>query len=330
MWTAFRQLVKRAFCLRYKNTLIRSDVRLNNPLGGWYQVPRHIQYSEYRTKVKLFQRQDNGFRRLIEKDSSNYFIEDGECENLPMTAHPAESTKTVRQHTQVINQYELIPAAPPPNDATDDVDQEDPEHIHRATNIIAASDSSVDPITGEATYNWRITTYDKKGLITKSSFINANPLYMNSYRGEMAGIQDLVDYMHKTDLRRKVLKIVCDNKGCVDILQNNEVSLVDLDKAESDLIRDIKKKLTDFDDATIEWVKGHQDDDETYENLPIESQLNIDCDAAANLKERQKPTTKALPVAGSKATLYIGGHIVTTELNNQIPKSKSLSRKMLE
>jgi hypothetical protein len=64
--------------------------------------------------------------------------------------------------------------------------------------------------------------------------------------------------------------------------------------------------------------------------LPIESQLNIDCDAAANLKERQKPTTKALPVAGSKATLYIGGHIVTTELNNQIPKSKSLSRKMLE
>jgi ribonuclease HI len=80
---------------------------------------------------------------------------------------------------------------------------------------------------------------------------------MNSYRGEMAGLQDLVEYIHATELRRKVLKIVCDNKGCVDSLQEGELSLVDYDKAESDLIRDIKKKLKDFDDVTVAWVKGH-------------------------------------------------------------------------
>jgi hypothetical protein len=255
-------------------------------------APRHIQYKEYRTRVKFYQRRDDGFQRFTEHEDSNYFTEDGECDSIPAAAHPAESTLTLRRHIQPTNSYELIPTVPPPEEATDEVDQDDPEHIYQATNIIAASDSSVDPITGEATYNWRITTYDKLGLITKSSFVNANPMYMNSYRGEMAGIQDLVDYLHQTDLRRKILKIVCDNKGCVDVLQDTDISLVDLDKAEADLIRDIKKKLRDFDDTTVEWVKGHQDDDEPYDNLPIESQLNIDCDAAAklHLREGVRPT----------------------------------------
>jgi hypothetical protein len=67
-----------------------------------------------------------------------------------------------------------------------ETDETDIEYINQATNIIAASDASVNPITGEAAFNWRITTYEKRGLITKSSFVNSNPMYMNSYRGEMA------------------------------------------------------------------------------------------------------------------------------------------------
>jgi hypothetical protein len=154
---------------------------------------------------------------------------------------------------------------------------------------------------------------------------------MNSYRGEMAGLQDLFDYIHATDLRRKVLKVVCDNKGCVDVLNQDGTTLVDLDRAEADLIQNIKKKIVDFDDVTIAWVKGHQDDDDQYENLPIESQLNIDCDAAAklHLKEGTRPDGDAPPTAGMKATLYLGGHVVTTDLNEQILKAGN-SRKMLE
>ena len=125
---------------------------------------------------------------------------------------------------------------------TDEASNNDPDHIYAAENIIAASDSSVDPVSGEATFNWRITTYERRGLITKSSFVNGNPLYMNSYRGEMAGLQDLVDWLHKTELRNKVIKIVCDNESCVNGLQKRNMSLVDLDKAESDLMQDIIKK----------------------------------------------------------------------------------------
>ena len=73
----------------------------------------------------------------------------------------------------------------------------------------------MDLVSGEVTFNWHITTYDRKGLITKSSFVNSNPLYMNSYRGEMARIQDLVNRLHATELQNKVIKIVCDNESCV-------------------------------------------------------------------------------------------------------------------
>jgi hypothetical protein len=101
----------------------------------------------------------------------------------------------------------------------DKATRDDPEHIYAAENIIAATDSSVDPVSGEATFNWHITTYNKKGLITKRSIVNSYPLYMNSYRGEMAGIHDLVDWLHAAELQNKVIKIVCDNKSCVKGLQ---------------------------------------------------------------------------------------------------------------
>jgi hypothetical protein len=331
MWIIFRQLIKRAFCSKYKWTPLKSDVRLDSPLGAWYQTHRHIQYEAYRTRVKLFLHNNNNYRRFKEKENTNYFEEDGDAGVLPKAAHPTSTTRTLKNHLQATTSYESVEPPQPQNQTTEDATENDPEHIYRATNIIAASDSSVDPITGEATYNWRITTYDKKGLITKSSFVNGNPAYMNSYRGEMAGLQDLFDYIHATDLRRKVLKVVCDNKGCVDVLNQDGTTLVDLDRAEADLIQNIKKKIVDFDDVTIAWVKGHQDDDDQYENLPIESQLNIDCDAAAklHLKEGTRLDGDAPPTAGMKATLYLGGHVVTTDLNEQILKAGN-SRKMLE
>jgi hypothetical protein len=85
-----------------------------------------------------------------------------------MAAHPTDTTRSLRNHLQATTSYEMMALPPARSTLTEDATEEDPDHIHRATNIIAASDSSVDPITGEATYNWRITTYDKKGLITKS------------------------------------------------------------------------------------------------------------------------------------------------------------------
>jgi ribonuclease HI len=280
--------------------------------------------------VKLFQRTSEGFHRFVEQENTNYFIDDGVCDTLPLAAHPAESTKTLRNNLQAINHYTMADLPAPTADDLPEFSEDETDHIYRATNIIAASDSSVDPISGEATFNWRITTYDKRGLISKSSFVNSNPMYMNSYRGEMAGIQDLVEWMHSTELRKKVLKIVCDNESCVKSINRQGFSLIDLDKAESDLIRDITIKLKNFDDVTVEWVKGHQDNNIAYDDLPIESQLNIDCDAAAklHLREGTKPKHPNKPAAGYKAMLYLGGYMVTTNMNEQIQMAGQ-ARKML-
>ncbi|KAL3802447.1 hypothetical protein ACHAWO_004749 [Cyclotella atomus] len=204
MWTVFRRLMKRAFCTKNKQTPIRCDVQLDRKLGNWINATRHIDYNEYRTNKKYFIRQSEGFKRLCEKDGTNYFVDNGECDRLPLAAHPSESTRTLRNNLQPAHPYLFRMITPEEDRETDEASNNDPDHIYAAENIIAASDSSVDPVSGEATFNWRITTYERRGLITKSSFVNGNPLYMNSYRGEMAGLQDLVDWLHKTELRNKV------------------------------------------------------------------------------------------------------------------------------
>jgi orotate phosphoribosyltransferase-like protein len=73
-----------------------------------------------------------------------------------------------------------------------------------------------------------------------------------------------------------------------------------------------------------------QDDEISYDDLPIVFQLNVDCDAAAklHLTEGSKPKHPAKPIVGSKATLYLGGYMVTTDINDQFQMAGQ-SKKML-
>jgi hypothetical protein len=47
---------------------------------------------------------------------------------------------------------------------------------------------------------------------------------------------------------------------------------------------------------------------------------SLDCDAATkkHLREGSHPTTRPVPLPGSKATLFFGNNMVTTEINEQI------------
>eukprot|EP00956_Cyclotella_meneghiniana_P029982 scaffold74408_cov39-Cyclotella_meneghiniana.AAC.1 len=80
--------------------------------------------------------------------------------------------------------------------------------------------------------------------------------------------------------------------------------------------------MEDFKDLTIEWIKGHQDDDDetNFEDRPLPVRLNIQCDLAAKecLKNCMKPTKRARPLEGAKATLYLGTNMVTAEMSEQI------------
>jgi hypothetical protein len=135
MWDIFRRLVKQALCLQYKHTPLKSNVHLYRVLGGWYQTTRHVQYDEYRTRIKFFQQQDNGFQRYAEKDNTNYLSEDGHCEALPAAAHPAESTRTIGNNLQAVHQYSVAELPTPPSDNLPEVNKTDIDYIHQATNI---------------------------------------------------------------------------------------------------------------------------------------------------------------------------------------------------
>jgi hypothetical protein len=125
-------------------------------------------------------------------------------------------------------------------------------------------------------------------------------------------------------LHRKKIKIYCDGKSCVDILNKGGTSTSTdyLEKAEHDIIVAIFKIIEEFEDVTFEWVQGHQDDDDDtpYEKRPLEVQLNIDCDNAAKecLRNQVFPSRRPKPSEGAQATLYFGTTMVTTELKEQI------------
>ena len=78
--------------------------------------------------------------------------------------------------------------------------------------------SFVDPVSGKAAFNSRVTTPDRVAMIEHSAPTYMNPKYTDSYSSEYDGIRDLVKYMRMNDLHKKKTSIYCDNEGCTRVL----------------------------------------------------------------------------------------------------------------
>ena len=72
--------------------------------------------------------------------------------------------------------------------------------------------------------------------------------------------------------------------------------------------------LQKFRNISLRHVKGHQDNDTRYEDIDLQSRLNVDCNAEAKRKMRASdcPTGRPAPAAGRRATLYTDNLEVTT------------------
>ena len=245
MRKVFRQLIKRAFCSRAKYYPTRLDVPLDAPLGSWISSHRHVQHNYYRTSKTIFRRIDaNSFQRFTEDDNPSIFTPDTIRNSLPPEAHPIEASVS-GDNLHPSQPYDLTPLAQfPVTNEDDDLEVVDGAYVRSARAILAASDSSVDPIDGRATFNWRITTIKKVGLISKCDVVRSNPKYMNSYRGEFAGLNSLITWLLHNSFHTKNIKIVCDNKSCVDVLLDLHIQPTDLNEAEADLIVDTRRKLS--------------------------------------------------------------------------------------
>ena len=140
---------------------------------------------------------------------------------------------------------------------------------------------------------------------------------MTSYRAELAGIVDLLEYQ-LDHYPTTPMEIWCDNEAVVRVLQKKTaLSLADLSKAEGDLVKAAKLAMHRLDHTTISWVKGHQVDDGDPSDAPTD---NTCCDHYTGKcrEERGHPSCRPTPKPGSGAALFLGNAMVATQLDEQV------------
>jgi hypothetical protein len=253
----------------------------------------------------------------------------GHKTQLPPEAHPVELIESPEGKFQPKWEFSSTVNGEREEEQKTDEDEEETECseiaiLEEASELIACSDGSYDPISQKAAFNWRIVTTNETGLTSLSAPVMTNPKYLNPYRAEFAGLRSLIRFLKKHNLNRKRITVHCDSQSCIDILRKGrrDNDLADLEQAESDIITSIFKMLEEFPDIAFEWVRGHQDNEDeiAFGDRPLEARLNIACDLAAKecLKRCNMPTKRPRPLEGVKATLYFGNYMVTKDMNEQI------------
>ena len=298
---------------------------LDTELGGWLDTERHVRYPAYRTQQRLYLSDEDGPETIVtcfeEKSNlANAFCKTETVESIPIHAHP---TKAYVKNTMAypLQDYHFVPTDHSQDEMKNDIESLLPEDLHTATSVTAVSDGSLDPTTGRAAFAWILATDKRKSWIRRKRATFANPKYANSYRAELAGFCDMLKYCVEKKMFDTDFSLWCDNEAVVNVLQpGRECTLTDMTESESDLVKAARRYLRQLRKVTVSHVYGHQEDHVTYNDLPFEAQLNIDCDEEAKecmwasdfSNERPEPTE------GTGAMLFFGNAMVTTEINEQI------------
>ena len=118
----------------------------------------------------------------------------------------------------------------------------------------------------------------------------------------------MLTYARKAGNTSKTLEIWCDNKSVLQVLDiTRQSSIVELSNSEGKLVQQTRHLLRHFPRASLNHIKGHQDDDVWYEDLEYQARLNVDCDREAKktMRASTAPGGQRTPKDGHRATLYI-------------------------
>jgi len=322
MWKSFRMCLRATCCKNPKRVLYRKPLPLDQPLGKWLQTDRHLQYQYYRSQEWVYSRElelSTKFMRYTKCTSGhNAFKEDATVnDDLPGHVIPVEAYIKYK-FVYPIQKYETVQPTITPAMASNTVET-NVEQLRMAEKLIAVSDGSLDPISGRAAYSWVITSMNRIGSIKRSLPVRANPKYITSYRAELAGVTNLLGELVQQKFDQPI-NLWCDNEGVVKMLSKKTLCLTDLTSAEGDLLKVARKHLNSLPNITILHVDGHQEDETPYDLLPIEAQLNCDCDHEAKecMRNYNEDGNKAEPTPGSGAALYLNNDLVTTKMDEQI------------
>jgi hypothetical protein len=168
---------------------------------------------------------------------------------------------------------------------------------------------------------WILVCTSSRQMI-RGSFFEDSPK-ASSYRGELLGltaIHHLVSFaLEFYELSTASGTMHCDNKGALHQASLNRRRVRNNSK-HADLLRNLRyiKGKYNF-DVTYNYVKAHQDDVHTFEDLPLIQQLNVMCDQLAKqaVQASVERTTPRIPhmqlLPREQAALVIDGQKQTTD-----------------
>jgi endonuclease/exonuclease/phosphatase family metal-dependent hydrolase len=153
-------------------------------------------------------------------------------------------------------------------------------------------------------------------------------IWANSYRGEQLGMLAIhlllltIEEHYGEELSNA--NIFCDNKGTIHTF-SKEYKRVSNTAKNNDILRTLRR-IQQLSSLThkLNHVKAHQDDTSRYDNLSLESKLNVDCDKRAKQAIRNaveegvdySQATSTLPMEA--AAVYINGIKQTSDLAKEL------------
>jgi ribonuclease HI len=336
-FSAFRTLLKRAFSTRNLKCRNDRDIPLDHCLGKWLKTERHVIDTVYRNDEFLFIRNDTDpslLSKYREDSLGNHWnLVCDDCDYLPKNSHPCLARVS---NGRIYCDYQYAFLQPIISQPTDDTRSLHPQQVYDADKLYLVSDASLHPITSKAAYEWVLSTTDRSAHIKRCAPSRTNPRYTSTFRAELDGINNGLQYCDDKGLNSKSITIYCDNLEVIRALGGdanegdghelcprppNHLSASDITRyAESALLQSTVSLLKKFPNAKVCHLYGHQDKQVAYENLNIPTQLNVDCDLGAKkcMRESEIDTTRPVPVAGSRAVFFLGSEMVTSNIKEQI------------
>ena len=343
-WALWERLIS-LFTPPNSHTLIQ-------PLGGWLPTHSHrgLWKSYISTNDIVYDRQPDStwntyYRRgctLIPQHQSIVFH--------PTTTHQPIDIISFSNGTKYCNLPSPMPQQPSPFPSIDwdTLLKNQPNWIQQLLQSIQFDDvhSIVHAITNEdfllvvsdgsakqhgMTYGWIMSTNTGVRIASGNGPCNGRP---SSLRSEAAGmlaaslfiamIQEFTNnHFDSISIHFMADNMELINRQSLHLNYTNPYPNMTL-KAEFDLTEQIydthqKYKII----ATFTHVKGHQDDDATYDDLSLEAQLNVDADELAeqhySTGPQSTPQVQLLP--SSSVTLFIRGISITNDYQTQLIRS---------
>ena len=303
MFLFFRQ----AFATINRPGRLHAPVMLDNKLGRWHEVPRHIKHQYYRTSTTAYNRNGAAFLTYTAVNN-NVFDSDGEIIELPNNAIPIEARHTVFE-LYTMEQYNILPTPPaPPTSRIQSVQQVDGPNM-------AGSDGSVHPVKGDRACAYCVQyngiRYGGRQRYPPSQF-------STSYRAELEGAYNTLRIADEVDAPDGIDQWI-DNSEAVNSLNKELYTAQQMLAPEADIIlashklRNDRKKRTN-----IAWLRSHQDDHKSRDECDPNAQMNVDMDDESKKARVDDDITYDQPLPGSGALLTIGDSRVTTKYAEQI------------